>query len=309
MIIHIIGAFFLNKIGGEEMGNFVVIGANRFLGFHLCTALLENGEEVSGSVHKAHTSETSLQNEMGLLLGRNANFEKRTDRDVLEMITSETDAVYFAYFDGGDFYHDDFLREEMNNAYQTLRDVVKKCIQTHTKLIFTSSLRVFGKKQLKVREETKPEPDNSEGRLFLQFEQLIDKYREKGLMCIIVRIPNLYGPWQPLSMYYSQLLSNQKPADIREGTDYIAYIEDVVPAFLKCKEERANGNEVIHLLDQKIEKWEDGAQLLNKDYVEENSRHEAYEYSKKAKTLLNYETKTTLKEGIRAQRRHMRTFF
>jgi nucleoside-diphosphate-sugar epimerase len=43
------------------MGNVVVIGANRFIGFHLCMAFLDEGTEVKGYTHSAHKEEDDLQ--------------------------------------------------------------------------------------------------------------------------------------------------------------------------------------------------------------------------------------------------------
>ncbi|MEK1831512.1 NAD-dependent epimerase/dehydratase family protein [Priestia megaterium] len=90
------------------MGNVVVIGANRFIGFHLCMAFLDEGIEVKGYTHSAHKEEDDLQEEMKFFLGRNANYASTEVGESLDMITSETDVVYFTYFDGGDFYHPDF---------------------------------------------------------------------------------------------------------------------------------------------------------------------------------------------------------
>ncbi|TYR79524.1 NAD(P)-dependent oxidoreductase [Priestia megaterium] len=290
------------------MGNIVVIGANRFVGFRICTAFLENGEEVSGYTHPAHESEKSLQDEMKFLLGRNANFKTEEVGNSLAAITHDTDIVYFAYFDGGDFYHSDFLRNEMNHAQQFLRDTLVKCTQTDTKFVLISTMRVFGKHQEMIDEHTLPEPDNSEGRLLFHFEQIVLKYKQSGLQCMIVRIPNVYGPWQPLSMCYSQAIIKRETPTIREGTDCIAYIEDIVQSLVHCKDV-ATPYELIHLFDDQISEWNEGAKILHIQTIDDTNREDKYQVSEKGKQLLHYRSSTPLKEGIFAQKKHMRMLF
>jgi UDP-glucose 4-epimerase len=149
------------------MGNVVVIGANRFIGFHLCMAFLDEGTEVKGYTHSAHKEEDDLQEEMKFFLGRNANYASTEVGESLDMITSETDIVYFTYFDGGDFYHPAFLRQEMQKAQQVLIQALNKCRQFNIRFVFVSTMRVFGDQQRKIEETTIPEPDSSEGRLYV----------------------------------------------------------------------------------------------------------------------------------------------
>jgi UDP-glucose 4-epimerase len=290
------------------MGNVVVIGANRFIGFHLCMTFLDEGTEVKGYTHSAHKEEDDLQEEMKFFLGRNANYASTEVGESLDMITSETDVVYFTYFDGGDFYHPDFLRQEMQKAQQVLIQALNKCRQFNIRFVFVSTMRVFGDQQRKIEETTIPEPDSSEGRLYVHFERMIEKYKDDGWPVMIVRTPTLYGPWQPLSMCYSKNIAGYEEAfTIMEGTDFIIYIEDAVSALRRCKTS-AYSYEVVHLVEEKLQPWSAGANITHME-VKEEAVQEKYEISRKAKELLHFSSKVTAKEGIYLQKKHMRTFF
>ncbi|MEK1831513.1 NAD-dependent epimerase/dehydratase family protein [Priestia megaterium] len=91
-----------------------------------------------------------------------------------------------------------------------LIQALNKCRQFNIRFVFVSTMRVFGDQQRKIEETTIPEPDSSEGRLYVHFERMIEKYKDDGWPIIIVRTPTLYGPWQPLSMCYSKILPGTK---------------------------------------------------------------------------------------------------
>jgi nucleoside-diphosphate-sugar epimerase len=283
-----------------------VIGANRFVGFCLCDYLLKEGIEVSGYIHKAHSNETMLQEEMKMLLDRNANFKVSLIENTEALFDSmdEVDAIYFTYFDQGDFQDVSFFREKMKEAHQVLIKCISHCLQTETKLILLSSMRVFGAEQHQIGEDIEPKPDHSEGRLFLHLERMVTRFSREQLSYVIVRIPTVYGPWQPLAASYQQACLQQEEKReekilIGEDRRDVLFIDDVVAFLAQCQKQPFS---LLHCLSGKTNQWENGADLLRIAY---ESRQEEGGLSLQQKESL-FPFQTELKEGIRKQRLHTR---
>ncbi|WP_110114566.1 NAD(P)-dependent oxidoreductase [Bacillus sp. CGMCC 1.16541] len=291
------------------MAKVIVVGSNRFVGFHLCTSFLNEGIEVKGYTHEAHKGESSLQEEMLAFLGRNANFtsEQIEDENWQLTIDSDTEVVYFTYFDGGDFDHLEFLREKMQDANKALIQTITTCRQTNTKLVFLSSLRVFGDEQTEITEETIPKPDHREGKLMLHFEKMIEKSTQPDFPCMIVRVPTVYGPWQPLAMCYQHtIIHKTQKQNVEEDTRHLLYIDDVVKA-LKVSQRVPFNYELVHLVNSQDREWGKGAHLLKIKGIEEKVNE--FKESVKAKELLNFQPKVSIKEGMYQQMSHTRAMF
>ncbi|MBM7702583.1 NAD-dependent epimerase/dehydratase family protein [Metabacillus iocasae] len=291
------------------MSKIIVVGSNRFVGFHLCTSFLNDGIEVKGYMHEPHKSESFLQDEMRSFLGRNANFTsvQIDEADQQLSIDSDTDVVYFTYFDAGDFHDSQFLRHKMKEANEALIQTITKCRQTKTKLVFLSSLRVFGEEQKEITEETVPIPDHREGKLMLHFEKMIEKAKSSDLQCMTIRVPTIYGPWQPLSMAYQHaLIHKEKKEIIEEDTRHVLYIDDVVNA-LKSSQQASIKYDVVHLVNKQDKDWGRGAQLLNIKEIQEKENE--FKESERAKEILNFYPKVSIREGMYQQMRHTRTIF
>ncbi|MDQ0247943.1 nucleoside-diphosphate-sugar epimerase [Bacillus fengqiuensis] len=289
------------------MEKIAVIGANRFVGFCLCDYFLKEGMEIRGYVHQAHEKELMLQDEMEMFLGRSANFTvtKVEDRESLFDPTDQFDVIYFTYFDQGDFQDASFFREKMKQAYQVLIKCISYCLQSKTKLIFVSSMRVFGSRQAITSEDVIPDPDHSEGRLFLHLEKMVNKFSTEKLPHVIVRIPTVYGPWQPLTASYQQacvqhIKQNQSAISIQEDRRDVLFIDDVVQSLADCG--RHSPSSIIHFSSGKMNEWEQGAQLLQIPY-EPMASADILFLNKKAEVFSSH---TEIEEGIRRQKLHTR---
>ncbi|HWO98046.1 MAG TPA: NAD(P)-dependent oxidoreductase [Bacillus sp. (in: firmicutes)] len=289
------------------MKKIAVVGANRFVGFGLCDYFLKEGMEVIGYTHQAHERERMLQEEMEMFLGRNANFivKKIEDGEVLFGPTDQFDVIYFTYFDQGDFQDTSFFREKMKQAHQVLVKCISYCLQSKTKLVFVSSMRVFGSQQTMIGEDVIPRPDHREGRLFLHLEKMVTKFSAEDFPHVIVRIPTVYGPWQPLTAAYQQacvqhVTKKHSVIQSEEDTRDVLFIDDVVQSLAGCRSQSPSS--IIHFSSGKVNGWEQGADLLQVPYEPKVSTG-SLSLNKKEEL---FSCHTGMEEGIRRQKLHTR---
>lgn len=286
------------------MEKIAVIGANRFVGFCLCDYFLKEGMEVTGYTHQAHEKEMMLQDEMEMFLGRSANFivKKIGDKESLFDSADQFDVIYFTYFDQGDFQDASFFREKMKQAHQVLIKCISYCLQSKTRLIFVSSMRVFGSQQVITSEDVIPEPDHSEGRLFLHLEKMVNKFSTEKLPHVIIRLPTVYGPWQPLAASYQQacvqhVIKTHSVISIEEDRRDVLFIDDVVQSLANYGGHSPSS--IIHFFSGKMNEWEQGAQLLQ-------IPHEPMRSTEINKKAGSFSPHTGIEDGIRRQKIHTR---
>jgi UDP-glucose 4-epimerase len=112
------------------------------------------------------------------------------------------------------------------------------------KLIFTSSIAVYGKAQLPYKETDKPEPEDLYGIGKLAFEESLKVMsRVHGIEYVILRPHNVYGPKQSMADPFRNVVTifmnaclNEKPHVLYgEGkmVRCFTYIDDIVQALYK----------------------------------------------------------------------------
>ncbi|MED4073075.1 NAD-dependent epimerase/dehydratase family protein [Priestia endophytica] len=240
------------------MKKVAIIGANRFLGFHLTKIFLEQGAEVYGYVHDGHPEEGIVRKEMSFMYGRNANFTEVTDLSRI-FVDQNIEAVYFTYIDGGDLYRRSFLRGKIVEAYDALKQTISFCKRQHIPLIFPSSLEVFGDHQQTVKKSTLPEPTTAAGKLYYEFEKKL-QYHCNQSRCYIVRCATLYGPLQPMSMVFQQSFFGNQISKISEDKRDLLYVEDVA---LELSDERKLNKlaPLSHFISGQKRQWQKAASL------------------------------------------------
>lgn len=187
--------------------------------------------------------------------------------------------------------------------------------------VFASSIAVYGKNQLPMREETIPEPEDPYGISKLAVEHDLKAAKKLfGLNYIIFRAHNVYGPRQHIGDKYRNVIGifmNQilqdKPITIfgdGEQTRAFTYIEDISPIIAKSIFEKKAYNEIFNIgsdepysvntLIKEIFKVMKNGEKHNIKY--EQARKEvmhAYSDHEKAKIILDYKTKHNLQQGLK----------
>ncbi len=110
------------------------------------------------------------------------------------------------------------------------------------RIIFTSSMAVYGKMSKNVKEREKLKPISVYGKTKKIGEELLLKLKNEGIQVIVLRLFNVYGPRQNflnlkqgmLSIYLYQIYKNQKvkvTGSLNRSRDLI-FIDDVVDALI-----------------------------------------------------------------------------
>lgn len=129
------------------------------------------------------------------------------------------------------------------------------------KLIFTSSMAVYGKEAINVKENDNCKPISNYGFSKLFTEQLFKKLDVKKTNIKIFRIFNAYGPFQDfdnkfqgmLSIYLSQIFRNSQvevTGSLERSRDFI-FIDDIIRVITNKKILSANDDIIFNLASGK----------------------------------------------------------
>jgi UDP-glucose 4-epimerase len=195
-----------------------ILGANGFIGSH-----------VYGSFKNIHDCEAFDRKKYDIFnIGSMEPFIK--DKDIILNLAGSNRAS-----------NEELFRVNSLGTVNLL-EAIRKFSNGHVKLVFSSSLQVYGLSQdLKLfKEQAVPKPINVYGLSKLFAEDMIRKYGEwYGLKGLIYRVSNVYGPG--CKPYYNSAIASfidlaQKGETItingngEQSRDFI-YISDVVEAF------------------------------------------------------------------------------
>ena len=212
-----------------------------------------------------------------------------------------------------------FIRKyNYNSNLIATANVVNACIQHSIgRLVFTSSMAVYGHGNPPFKEEDQPNPIDPYGVAKYACEMDIQIAAEQhGLEYCIIRPHNVYGDNQNIWDRYRNVLGiwmyqhiNGLPFTIfGDGSQQRAFsfIDDCLLPLWKAGNDARAKNRIINIGSWKYWSIKDAAETLkriigNGEIKHEQARHEvkdalpAHELSV---TLLDYEDKTTLEEGL-----------
>lgn len=221
----------------------VVTGAAGFVGSHLCTHLLDQGDEVVGidcltDYYDPRRKEANL----ATLRGRPGFTEQRVDLTAaaLPSIFDSADVVYHLAAQPGvrASWGEDFPAYLNRNVLATQRVLEAAREVSLWKLVFASSSAVYGDAQTyPMTEDTRPRPISPYGATKLAAENLCELYRAtSGVPTVSLRLFTVYGPRQRPDMALTRLVEcalDRQPfllyGDGEQTRDF-TYVGDVVHA-------------------------------------------------------------------------------
>lgn len=228
---------------------YLVTGAAGFIGSHLCTSLLERGDEVWGLDDLSKGNLKRLEH-----LRKNPHFRfiqgSTAEKEKLRKIMQETDVIFhLAAVVGVKWYVEDPVKVIQVNVCQTM-DLLELAWQLGKKVIFTSTSEVYGKNtEVPFRENNNRVYGPSAADRWCYAvsksaaEHLCFGYLRKGLPLVIVRYFNVYGPHGDSSDYggvtarfISQAITG-KPLTVHgdgSQTRCFTYVEDIVEGTVKA---------------------------------------------------------------------------
>ena len=234
----------------------LVTGAAGFIGSHVCDHLIYTGYDVIALDDLSCGFEDNVNTK--------AQFVKGSINDV-ELINKLFEEHQFTYV-----YHlaayaaeglSHFIRRyNYNNNLIGSINLINASINTGTVkcFVFTSSIAVYGKNQLPMKEDLMPQPEDPYGISKLAVEQDLKSAHEMfGLDFIIFRPHNVYGERQNIGdpyrnvvgIFMNQIMQGKKLTVFGDGmqTRAFSHIDDVAPIIAKSVEMPQAYNEVFNI--------------------------------------------------------------
>ncbi|MBJ8030779.1 NAD(P)-dependent oxidoreductase [Bacillus cereus group sp. N21] len=276
------------------MKRVLIIGALSFVGYHLVNKMLAEEVEVYGLDFADLESMSKVSEEKLFLIGRNDLFMYSSIRDESGWKTVETDQFDAAYFCLCEPNRQSGFRNE-RIILQYLKRVIHMCERKQVKLNVLSSIEIANVQ------------DQSENkRLFMKVEEEVEK---GNIRYSILRVPTLYGPWQPSFMTYHRLILSElmeKEYELLQnenGADLL-YVEDVCE-YLWEKGKTIENLGVYNMISGKENLWEKGIILLNAEHKVKKTVKEVKREEIKSICIVK---NTPLEFGLNKQLTHLKRY-
>lgn len=248
----------------------VVIGPFGFIGFALCNRLLEEGSNVLGL--EGGWNDTGIMEEKLLEIGRNSNFEWLGLSEVPQLEEQRNIDRIFVDLYGAELNKEALADiKKMNKFYQASG--------APTVLIVP-----------------------------LGCDFCLDGWGKPSDNVTVVKVPSLYGPWQPPHFYFHRLISSRiknvnDPANpIEKNIQDVLFIEDAARAIVEISMEKSLQKAYV-LSSGLTGQWQEAVRLLD---GEPSSNLIQKEYGTKESTLWTVKQITPLSEGLALQEEHMK---
>lgn len=234
----------------------LVTGAAGFVGSHVCDHLVNGGYDVVAMDDLSGGFEDNVNPK--------AEFVKGSVNDV-ELVNSLFEKHQFVYvfhlaaYAAEGLSH--FIRRfnYQNNLIGSI-NLINASVNAGTVkcFVFTSSIAVYGRNQLPMKEELTPQPEDPYGIAKFAVEQDLKSAHEMfGLNSIIFRPHNVYGERQNIGdpyrnvvgIFMNQIMQGKKLTIFGDGmqTRAFSHIDDVAPIIAKSVEMPEAYNEVFNI--------------------------------------------------------------
>lgn len=237
------------------MAKSLVTGGAGFIGAHVVKELLSMGHSVVVLDDLSGGFEDNVDSRATFIKG------SITDHVLVEKLFKEHkfDYVYhLAAYAAEGLSH--FIKRfnYTNNLIGSI-NLINESVKNKVKcFVFTSSIAVYGKGQLPLREDMVPIPEDPYGIAKLAVEMDLKTTHEMfGMNYIIFRPHNVYGEYQNIGdryrnvvgIFMNQLLKGESLTVFGDGkqTRAFSYIKDVAPAIAKSVEIKEAYNEVFNI--------------------------------------------------------------
>jgi UDP-glucuronate 4-epimerase len=305
------------------MMRILVTGAAGFIASHLCEKLKSLGHDVYGIDNFNDYYDVKLKelNASDLAQQGIVIFRKDLNDDLGDVFATAYDYVFHLAAQPG-ISSDTALEEYVDNniyATQNLLEAILKYNPDVKSFVNIATSSVYGIEA--TVDETEPaKPVSFYGVTKLAGEQLALGLQRTGkLNTCSIRLYSVYGPRERPEKLYTKLIENlyyDKPFPLFEGSvkheRSFTYVGDIVEglAAIIGKEAKVNG-EIINLGTDEVNTTQEGIHavevIMNKQLIIDNKPPRKGDQQRtaavidKAKNLLGYEPKTTLKQGLQKQ--------
>ncbi|MBL4655746.1 MAG: NAD-dependent epimerase/dehydratase family protein [Bacteroidia bacterium] len=297
------------------MTNVLVTGGAGFIGAHVSRELVKSGYKVTVLDDLSGGFKDNVPKEVKLIIG------SIVDHDLISRLFSEHKFKYvfhLAAYAAEGLSH--FIkRYNYNNNLIGSVNLINESIKQKVKcFVFTSSIAVYGKGPLPLKEEMIPVPEDPYGIAKLAVEQELRVTQEMfGMDYIIFRPHNVYGEYQNIGdryrnvvgIFMNQLMQNRPLTIFGNGNQSRAfsYIGDIAPLIVQSINIPQAYNEVYNIGADKDYSVNNLAQaVMDAMNIEGTIRHlpirneveHAYSDHSKCRRIFKSSYSTDLKEGL-----------
>ena len=213
------------------MSKAIVTGGLGFLGFEMCLAMLEEGFEVLAADTDSETGERWLE------VGRNANISYQ---HLQQPVPAE--------FSNARFYINLYDHFTGNNPSQDLKEM-KEFVEKNHKCVEKAFILLPSVISKRVRED--------------EFTEVVDFLEEfKFPKQYTVYLPTLFGPHQPESFLFQQILSKSESG----GSEYVddirsaIFVKDAVSAVINVEKE--SDSKKLQIVADNPDSWKESLHSL-----------------------------------------------
>ena len=292
----------------------IVTGGAGFIGSHLTKYLIKKGHNVSvidslrrGSLENLKEMEDKI------------DFQKIDilDYDAMKSVVKNTDGIFHQAALGS--VPQSFKEPEEYHRVNAVgtENVLKLAKEFGFKVVYASSSSVYGNQnKFPIKEDAAKKPLNPYGQSKLEAERFAEKYSQLGVNVIGLRYFNVFGIGQNpnyagvIPKFIEQLIHHKPPIIYGDGNQLrnFTFVDDVVKANVlafESKTEHAFINIATGVMTSVRELAEIMINLsgLSIKPIYEKPREGDIEKSQAdislAKSLINWEPKTTLEEGLK----------
>ena len=285
-----------------------VTGAAGFIGYHLCSRLLDEEIDVVGI-------DMAVSPDRIDYIARHAGFQ------YLPYDINETDLE--PYTNGCDVIFHLACSVKPNAPWANIEDEVQRHVSVlkkvalsaneQKKLVFVSYYDVYGKRQGDVLESSPKNPETLFGLIKLTEENMVKQLAEKhNFPFVIMRLPTVYGPGQPEHHTYQQVISIEGEPQQRNDsiskdtvTEDVLFVEDAAEALFLAGRSPSK-NEIYNITSGNQNQWLEGLTELKADKLTFKEKRKMRIKGEKAELELGFRAKTKIKEGIMKQIMHFR---
>ncbi|GAE35424.1 NAD-dependent epimerase/dehydratase family protein [Halalkalibacter akibai] len=289
------------------MEKVVVTGGLGFIGFHLVERLLAEGIQVV-IIDQISDEKREEQEEKWLRIGRNdlvTLIDENLERVNFSKVLKGVDVVYHLAASTSNDSKWKKLQKVIENNVEITKKIVES-IPPKAKLIYSSTVEVYGERPGTITERTPSNPTTPYGITKLASERLIQQdCVKRNIVYNIVRLPTVYGPWQRSDMTYQQILTNEPNPGKDRSTIDVMYVEDCVEAFYLVATKNI-ANEIFHLATGEELSWFKGLDLLECSELVPKSPIKSFLSPDKTRNILGFVPQVSLEKGLAKQREHVK---
>jgi UDP-glucose 4-epimerase len=293
----------------------VVTGGLGFIGFHLCSRLLENGVETIAVDDKSAAEKNNYEQKIDYF-GRNALFtfiEEKIENVPKKTFGKDCHAVFHLAGDQPNETTWSRLHETVESTICRLKSAAEVAEKSGSTFIVASSTDVYGEAAGEISESSKTEPSSALGVVYMAIETFIkDRMKNSGASSVILRMPEVYGPWQPQSGSFHELIVSELKGETldRESTkpgNDVIYVDDVIEGLILAASFKDKFG-LFNIASGKSDEWFKGKQMILGETTGENKREDSggmfYSITKADKEL-GFIPKVPVETGIIKQKREI----